>query len=101
MRASVCQGYQVVQRLALLVVGTQTIPGLDHGLVGCDENSDRLIGHAIEGKDVGLLVQTPLDQTGLKQLRGPGRSRLEARVPCRGDEVDTVCVLRRQLIDNG
>ena len=41
------------------------------------------------------------DLPGLEELVGTGLGRGEARLPCRGDEVDTITVFGRKTVDDG
>ena len=94
-------GDQLVERPPDVHLIAEPRPGIDHSLVGGDQNRHRLVGNSVESEDLLLVIEAPLDVARSEELIGSSLGCGEVCLPCRGDEIDPIRVLDRQVVNDG
>jgi hypothetical protein len=76
-------------------------PGVEHCPICGDQNRHRLIGNSVEGEDLLLVVEAPLNLAGHEQLIGSSLGCGKVCLPGGGDEIDPIRVLDRKVVNDG
>ncbi len=80
---------------------THTRPGVEHLVVGRDQERHRLIRNTVQPENLRLVVQSPVDLARLQEIRSLGGRVLVRPFPGDRYEGDVVAVVPGYLIDDG